>query len=136
MEDYCEHVIYEKNPEVGGTWYENQYPGVACDVPAHIYAFTWAPNPSESYWLTVIFMLTLLLILAWSQYYAKGPEIRQYIQKVAKAYNLEKNIVFNAKVLNAAWIEEEGKWEIEVNVNGHIKRDKADVVINASGILK
>ena len=80
--------------------------------------------------------LTLLLILAWSEYYAKGPEIRRYIQNVAKEYNLEKNIVFNAKVLNAAWIEEEGKWEVEVNVNGKVKRDKADVVINASGILK
>jgi cation diffusion facilitator CzcD-associated flavoprotein CzcO len=48
MEDYVDHVIYEKNPEVGGTWYENQYPGVACDVPAHIYTFTWGPNPSQS----------------------------------------------------------------------------------------
>ena len=39
------HVIYEKNPEVGGTWYENRYPGCACDIPSHSYQFTWEPNP-------------------------------------------------------------------------------------------
>ncbi|EXJ86753.1 hypothetical protein A1O3_03707 [Capronia epimyces CBS 606.96] len=117
MEDYCEHVIYEKNPEVGGTWYENQYPGVACDVPAHIYTFTWGPNPN------------------WSHFYAEGPEIRQHIQNVAKEYDLTKNIVFNAQVLDATWLEEEGKWHVKVDVNGHVKEDKADVVINASGVL-
>lgn len=38
-------TIYEKNPEVGGTWYENRYPGCACDIPSHNYQFTWEPNP-------------------------------------------------------------------------------------------
>ncbi|EXJ67978.1 uncharacterized protein A1O5_08592 [Cladophialophora psammophila CBS 110553] len=117
METYCDHVIYEKNPEAGGTWFENQYPGVACDVPAHIYTFTWAPNPK------------------WSSYYVKGPEIRSYIQNVAKEYDLEKNVVFNAKVLSATWTEDEGKWVVEVDMGDHIKRDNADVVINASGVL-
>lgn len=41
-----DHVIYEKNPEVGGTWYENRYPGCACDIPSHNYQFTWEPNPN------------------------------------------------------------------------------------------
>ena len=40
------HVIYEKNPEVGGTWFENRYPGCACDIPSHNYQFTWEPNPN------------------------------------------------------------------------------------------
>lgn len=39
-------VIYEKNPEIGGTWYENRYPGCACDIPSHSYQFTWEPNPN------------------------------------------------------------------------------------------
>lgn len=39
------HIIYEKNPEVGGTWYENRYPGCACDVPSHNYQFTWEEKP-------------------------------------------------------------------------------------------
>lgn len=43
-------TIYEKNPEVGGTWYENRYPGCACDIPSHNYQFTWEPNPD---WTTL-----------------------------------------------------------------------------------
>lgn len=39
------HIIYEKNPEVGGTWFENRYPGCACDIPSHSYQFTWEPYP-------------------------------------------------------------------------------------------
>lgn len=41
-------TLYEKNPEVGGTWYENRYPGCACDIPSHNYQFTWEPNPDWS----------------------------------------------------------------------------------------
>lgn len=55
--DYTELVIYEANEELGGTWLVNTYPGVACDVPAHIYSFTFEPNPD------------------WSAFYASGPEI-------------------------------------------------------------
>lgn len=40
-----DHVVYEKNPDVGGTWFENRYPGCACDIPSHNYQFTWAPSP-------------------------------------------------------------------------------------------
>jgi NADPH-dependent glutamate synthase beta subunit-like oxidoreductase len=39
-----EHIIYEKNADVGGTWFENRYPGCACDIPSHNYQFTWEPN--------------------------------------------------------------------------------------------
>lgn len=44
-----EHVVYEKNAEVGGTWFENRYPGCACDIPSHNYQFTWAPSPEWNY---------------------------------------------------------------------------------------
>jgi hypothetical protein len=42
-----EHVIYEKNPDIGGTWYENRYPNCACDVPSHAYIYSFAPNVSR-----------------------------------------------------------------------------------------
>ena len=42
---HVSHVVYEKNPDVGGTWYENRYPGCACDIPSHSYQFTWEPSP-------------------------------------------------------------------------------------------
>ncbi|KAE8550489.1 hypothetical protein TMatcc_008525 [Talaromyces marneffei ATCC 18224] len=53
-----EYVVYEKTDAVGGTWTQNRYPGVRCDVPSHIYQLTFAPNPR------------------WSEYYAPGAEIR------------------------------------------------------------
>ena len=45
-----EIVVYDKNADVGGTWLENRYPGCACDIPIHIYCFTWALNPEWSRW--------------------------------------------------------------------------------------
>jgi hydroxyversicolorone monooxygenase len=42
-----DHVIYEKNADVGGTWFQNTYPGVMCDVPAHIYTFIWGPKSGK-----------------------------------------------------------------------------------------
>lgn len=43
-----EYVVYEKNVDVGGTWFENRYPGCACDIPSHNYQFAWEPNPNWS----------------------------------------------------------------------------------------
>lgn len=48
------HIIYEKNPEVGGTWYENKYPGCACDIPSHNYQFTWEPNPEWNHLYVIV----------------------------------------------------------------------------------
>ena len=45
---YDDYVIYEKSDRVGGTWRDNTYPGVACDVPAHLYTYSFEPNPSWS----------------------------------------------------------------------------------------
>ena len=56
---YKNYVIYEKSGRVGGTWRENTYPGVACDVPAHGYTYSFEPNPD------------------WSQTFAPGPEIHE-----------------------------------------------------------
>src|ERR1700753_1146171 len=53
-----ELTLYDKNPQFGGTWYENTYPGVACDIPAHYYNYTWDPKPD------------------WSQFFAQGAEIQ------------------------------------------------------------
>ena len=63
-------VIYEKGNSPGGTWRENTYPGLACDVPAHTYTFSFEPNPD------------------WSRVFAPGPEIRDYIEHTAKKYGL------------------------------------------------
>jgi hypothetical protein len=65
-----ELTLYEKNSQFGGTWYENTYPGVACDIPAHDYNFTFDPKTD------------------WSQFFASGAEIQQYFEGFAKRHGM------------------------------------------------
>ncbi|KAL4724306.1 hypothetical protein ACLX1H_008919 [Fusarium chlamydosporum] len=67
FQGFIDLTIYDKNHDVGGTWLVNRYPGVACDVPAHIYTFPFEPNPD------------------WSSFYASGPEIWSFQSKVTHA---------------------------------------------------
>ncbi|CCX31763.1 Similar to Putative sterigmatocystin biosynthesis monooxygenase stcW; acc. no. Q00730 [Pyronema omphalodes CBS 100304] len=117
MDEYVDLTIYEKNNDVGGTWLENRYPGVACDVPAPIYTFSWAPNPD------------------WSEFYAKGPEIWQYVKNTADKHGLEKNIKFQSKVIESIWSEADGKWKLVIERDGTRFNDECDIFINAAGIL-
>jgi cation diffusion facilitator CzcD-associated flavoprotein CzcO len=87
-----ELTLYEKNPHFGGTWYENTYPGVACDIPSHDYNFTWDPKPD------------------WSQFFASGGEIQKYFEDFAKRHGSEKYMKLNTKVIEGKWDEESGKW--------------------------
>ncbi|KAK4864375.1 hypothetical protein LT330_009902 [Penicillium expansum] len=115
--DFVELQIYEKNPEVGGTWFENTYPGVACDIPAHAYTFLFEPNPN------------------WSHLYAPGPEIEEYIQQTTRKWNLDKDVQFNTCVTATVWDDELGKWKVEVEQAGTIIHDEADILVNAASFL-
>jgi cation diffusion facilitator CzcD-associated flavoprotein CzcO len=90
-------VVLERDAEGGGTWHYNTYPGCACDVPSHLYSFSFAPNPK------------------WSETYSKQPEIRAYLQRVADEYGLREHIRFGHTVESAAWNEEERRWEVETD---------------------
>ncbi|EAL89217.1 hypothetical protein KXV31_002469 [Aspergillus fumigatus] len=115
--DFVDYTIYEKNPEVGGTWYENVYPGVGCDIPAHSYVFPFEPNPN------------------WSKFYVSGPEIQDYIVKTTDKYGLRDKITFNTKLLQVAWDEGDGKWKLTLEQGGSLIEDVADIVVDGSGIL-
>jgi cation diffusion facilitator CzcD-associated flavoprotein CzcO len=117
MDDRVEHTMYEKNEDVGGTWFENRYPGVMCDVPAHIYTLLDIPNPD------------------WPAFYATGEEIQKYLTKIKKQYNLDRDVVYNAKVTAAEWDEDEGKWQVEIQKAGETIKDSCDILINGSGVL-
>ncbi|PGH16788.1 hypothetical protein AJ80_05103 [Polytolypa hystricis UAMH7299] len=117
MEDYIDLTIYEKNSDIGGTWLENRYPGVACDVPAPIYTFSFEPNPD------------------WSSFYASGPEIWEYQKRTVKKYNLDERVQLNSKVVSTVWNDEKGKWLIKVERDGAIIEDEAEILINGAGIL-
>ncbi|KAJ5696786.1 hypothetical protein N7536_007198 [Penicillium majusculum] len=115
--DFVDFTIYEKNCEVGGSWFENVYPGVRCDVPVHSYVLPFEPNPN------------------WSKCYAGGGEIEKYIVDTVDKYGLKDRIVFNTKLVKSIWNEERGKWALELKQNDMIVHDEADVLINGSGIL-
>ena len=105
-------VVYEKANRVGGTWRENTYPGLTCDVPAHAYTYSFAPNAE------------------WSSYLSPGPEIQRYFESVAEQYALDKVIQFGQEVTRCEL--KDGRWQLET-ASG--LKDSADVVIAATGVL-
>ncbi|GLA81501.1 hypothetical protein AtubIFM56815_005155 [Aspergillus tubingensis] len=114
-----ELVVYEKNKSVGGVWYENHYPGVACDVPAHNYVYSFEPNPN------------------FPAEYAPGSSVLQYLKDFATKYNLHQYVRTQTKVTSAVWNDAEGKWGIELEdlANQQSVTDTVDILINASGPL-
>ncbi|KAJ5924467.1 hypothetical protein N7466_008654 [Penicillium verhagenii] len=110
--------IYDKNANVGGTWFENTYPGVRCDIPAHAYQSCFSPNTQ------------------WSEEFAQGAEIRDYWQGVAQKYNVYQYVRPQQQVQRAEWLSDEGKWKVTIeHVDGSNKvyEEKLDVLINAIG---
>jgi cation diffusion facilitator CzcD-associated flavoprotein CzcO len=87
-------LILEKADEVGGTWRDNTYPGAACDVPSHLYSFSFAPKPD------------------WGYVFSPQPEILDYLKAVTDRYRLRPSIVFNAKVVRAHWDDSEYRWHV------------------------
>lgn len=118
LDDILSHTIYEANAAIGGTWYVNTYPGVACDVPAHIYTFPFEPNPD------------------WSAYYASGREILEYFKRTVAKYGLDRDVKCSHRVEGAVFDERRGKWMLSVrNGRGEVLEDECDVLISATGFL-
>src|ERR1700716_252934 len=86
IEDF---VVLERAEDVGGTWRDNTYPGCACDVPSHLYSFSFAPNPN------------------WSRSYSPQAEIWNYLRDCAQRYGILPHVRFGHEVLEAAWDEDE-----------------------------
>ena len=105
-------TLYEKAERLGGTWRENTYPGIACDVPSHLYSYSFEPN-SE-----------------WSHRFSPGDEIQAYFEGVARRYGVEGRIRCGEEVTRCAF--ERGRWRLETKSG---RRDEADVVIAATGVL-
>ncbi len=105
-------VIYEKADRLGGTWRENTYPGIACDVPSHFYSYSFALNPE------------------WSRRFSPGAEIQAYFEGVARQYGVEARIRFGKQVARCAFAD--GRWQIEMTDGS---TDAADFIIAATGVL-
>jgi cation diffusion facilitator CzcD-associated flavoprotein CzcO len=109
---YDDVAVYEKGPSIGGTWRENTYPGVACDVPSHLYSYSFAPNPD------------------WSHVFAPGPEIRDYLERVASERRVAGLVSFDNEVTSLERVN--GRWRL---TTARGESDEADVVIAATGVL-
>ena len=94
IEDF---VVLERTGDVGGTWNVNTYPGCQCDIPSHLYSFSFAPNPN------------------WSRTYSLQPEIWDYLRRVTSEQGIEPHIRFHHEVTAATWDEDEQLWRIETN---------------------
>lgn len=105
-------TILEKKANIGGTWRENTYPGVACDIPAHMYTYSFEPNPD------------------WSHRFAGGEEIQAYFEKVGRKYGVTESIRFNESVTSC--IYNDCKWTVTTSVGDAMV---IDMVINCTGIL-
>ncbi|SFW68428.1 flavin-containing monooxygenase [Amycolatopsis australiensis] len=87
-------VILEKAHDVGGTWRDNSYPGCACDIPSHMYSFSFEQNPD------------------WSRAYSPQPEIWRYMREVADKYDLRRFIRFGQEMTGARWDADENRWHV------------------------
>ena len=105
-------TILERAERVGGTWRDNTYPGVACDVPSHVYSFSFEPNPD------------------WSRFYAPQAEILAYLERCADKYAVRAHIRFGTAATSATFDERTGLWTVKTS-RGHAI--EARVVVSGSG---
>jgi len=106
-------VILERALDVGGTWRDNRYPGVACDVPSHLYSFSFRPKAN------------------WSQLFASGAEIQAYLRECASEEQLQPHIRLGADVRQARWDAVHGYWRITTEVGEY----RARTLLVAAGRL-
>jgi cation diffusion facilitator CzcD-associated flavoprotein CzcO len=110
---YGDITVFERAERIGGVWHHNTYPGAACDVPSHLYEFSFAPNPR------------------WSRRYAPQPEIQSYLEQVAGRYGVLHRVRTGTEVQRARWEEDRSRWVLETSAGTHA----ADVLITACGQL-
>jgi cation diffusion facilitator CzcD-associated flavoprotein CzcO len=107
-------LVIEKSDDIGGTWNENRYPGCACDIPSHLYSFSFDLNPE------------------WNRMYAGQPEIWEYLRSCAKRYGILPYIRLNTALREATWDEAQGRWHA---VAGEGMKIDARVLISGVGAL-
>ncbi|MEJ8669762.1 NAD(P)/FAD-dependent oxidoreductase [Streptomyces sp. MS1.AVA.1] len=112
-EGVTDFVVLERADSVGGTWRDNSYPGCACDVPSHLYSFSFAPNPD------------------WPRTFSGQQHIRAYLEHVTDVFRLRPHIRFNSEVQRMTWNAERLCWDIETS-SGNLS---ADLVVSATGPL-
>lgn len=111
---FTDVTVYEKRASLGGVWRDNTYPGAACDVPSHLYSFSFERD------------------FPWQHRFAKQPEILAYQQHVARKYDLERHLRFNAEVSEARFDATRAVWTLRLTSGEAVE---ADIVVSAVGQL-
>ncbi len=110
---YPDVTLFERGERLGGVWAHNTYPGAACDVPSHLYEFSFAPNPR------------------WSRRYSPQAEIQQYVEDVARRYGVLERARTSTEVTRALWDEERCSWQLQTSAGSF----EADILLPACGQL-
>ncbi|KAK0659142.1 putative Sterigmatocystin biosynthesis monooxygenase [Cercophora samala] len=115
-----DYQVYEMNGDLGGKWLVNRYPGCQCDTPAHIYNYSFCPNPH------------------WPSYYATASSIHHYLKDTAVKYDCERYFKYGHKVTSAVWDQEAGEWCLTVfDMSKGIEfEDRCNALVNATGFLQ
>ena len=109
------YTIVERSESLGGVWFENRYPGAACDVPSHLYSFSFAPYP-------------------WSRYFAGSREIHAYLEQVADEHDIRRHIRCGHEVIEARFDEAAALWRADVRTpDGRTETLSANIVISGVG---
>ena len=110
-------IIIEKNDSIGGTWYENTYPGCGVDTPNHVYAYSFEPS------------------FHWEEFYSKRDAILEYLKKCVNKYNLSDHIKLNTTVESTVFDEDTKSWNTSVICNNNTSILNSNIVISAVGQL-
>src|SRR3954471_19991631 len=92
IEDFA---VWERDPEVGGMWWANTYPGCQCDIPSHLYSFSFALNPD------------------WRRTYSKQAEIQRYLRDVAQRFDVVRHVQLNTTVEAGEWDDDAQRWRLQ-----------------------
>jgi cation diffusion facilitator CzcD-associated flavoprotein CzcO len=106
-------TVFERGDRIGGVWHHNTYPGAACDIPSHLYEFSFAPNPR------------------WTRRYSPQAEIQAYMEDVVRRHGVEDQIRTGTEVRQARWVPDRNKWSLQTSDGEH----EADVLMTACGQL-
>jgi len=119
LKDACiNYTIIEKNPAVGGTWYENSYPDCGVDTPNHFYSFSFERNPN------------------WSGYFSKRDELYAYFENCTDKFGIRDNIQFETEVTHMRFDETRNLWTVTLKrANGSVEELTANIVVSAVGQL-
>jgi len=114
QEGFDDYVVLEQASGVGGTWHWNRYPGCACDIPSHLYSFSFEIKRD------------------WTRPYAPQPEILAYMEHVAQKYGVLPHCRFGCAVRSATWNEERGAWTLALASGEAVE---AEIVVSAIGMF-